>query len=434
MELKPGYKQTDVGVIPIDWDVKRLREIVTAGPKNGYSGRARSDSSGTPTLRLTATTSGDMRLNDQTIKRLDETIDPSSDLFFQPGDVLIQRSNTPDLVGTTAVFDGPPNTYVYPDLMIRLRVKDESTARWLWSYANSSRGRSYFVSVAAGSTGTMPKITGEKLRRMPIPFPPLAEQRAIEGALSDVDALIGALDQLLAKKRDLKQAAMQQFLTGHQRLPGFAPANPRFHQTDIGEIPEDWQLERLGKVGHWFSGGTPSMADDRYWNGDIPWVSAKDMKVTRLRDSQDHITEMAIGNGTRLAPRGAVLMVIRGMILAHTLPVAFVERPLAFNQDLKALVVRHDIEAEFILRWLQANESRLLGIASASTHGTKRIPSGDLFVTQIALPSPAEQTAIAEVLSDMDAELAALEQKRVKTRLLKQGMMQELLTGRTRLI
>ena len=174
-----------------------------------------------------------MILDDETVKHLEETLEQHSDILLEPGDVLVQRSNTPDLVGTTAIFDGPSGVYAYPDLMMRLRFKAEETAHWFWRYANSSSGRRYFVSVAAGSTGTMPKISGDKLRNMPLPLPSPPEQRAIAEALSDVDGLLGGLDQLIAKKRDLKQAAMQQLLTGQTRLPGFH-----------GE----WEMKTLGEI------------------------------------------------------------------------------------------------------------------------------------------------------------------------------------------
>ena len=206
-----------------------------------------------------------------------------------------------------------------------------------------------------------------------------------------------------------------------------------YKQTEIGVIPEDWEVERLGNIGHWFSGGTPSMANDQYWNGQIPWVSAKDMKVARIRDSILHVTAKAIGNGTRLAPPETLLMVVRGMILAHTFPVAVATRPIAFNQDIKALTVRVGIDSEFILRWLQANAQRVLEIASESTHGTKRIPSSDLFSMKIALPPLPAQHSIAGALSDADALIESLERLIEKKRKFKQGAMQELLTGKTRL-
>src|SRR5690606_28149846 len=131
---------------------------------------------------------------DATVKWLYETIRPQSDLFLTSGDVLVQRSNTLDLVGTTAIFPGPTGKYIYPDLMMRLRFKEIATAQWFWRYANSSGGRRFFVSIAAGSTGSMPKISGSRLRQMLLPAPPLTEQQAIAEVLSDVDRLLGALE------------------------------------------------------------------------------------------------------------------------------------------------------------------------------------------------------------------------------------------------
>ncbi|MBW8078983.1 MAG: hypothetical protein GJU76_13110, partial [Gallionella sp.] len=220
MEVRAGYKLTEVGVIPEDWDVRCVSTLVMRGPKNGYSGRSAKDARGTPTLSLGATTSGGLILNDETVKRLEETIDAKSDLFLQPDDVLVQRSNTIEIVGTAAIFNGPSGVYVYPDLMMRVRFREQATAHWFWRYTNSANGRRFFMSVAAGSSGSMPKISGDKLRRMQLPVPPPLEQRAIASALSDVDALLGGLDRLIAKKRGLTQDAMQQLLTGKQRMGG----------------------------------------------------------------------------------------------------------------------------------------------------------------------------------------------------------------------
>lgn len=208
---------------------------------------------------------------------------------------------------------------------------------------------------------------------------------------------------------------------------------PGYKLTEVGVIPEDWAVELLGDIGRWYSGGTPSMFNTLYWKGDIPWISAKDMKVCQLHDSILHVTEKAIGNGTRLAPSGAVLMVVRGMILAHTLPVAIAMRPLAFNQDLKALISHEEIDDKFILFWLLSNAQKLLRIASDSTHGTKRIPSDDLFAVKVAFPPLSEQTAIATALSDVDELLRSLDRLIAKKRDIKQATMQQLLTGKTRL-
>jgi len=208
---------------------------------------------------------------------------------------------------------------------------------------------------------------------------------------------------------------------------------PGYKQTEVGVIPEDWSLQPLGIIGKWFSGGTPSMSIEEYWSGNIPWVSPKDMKVPRLYDSIDHITPKAVSAGARLLPAGAILVVVRGMILAHSFPVARAERTLAFNQDIKAVVAADGVDSQFLLYWLAANAQQLRELTTEATHGTKRLPTEMLFRELVACPPPTEQEAIADALSDTDALIESLEQLLVKKRQLKQGAMQELLTGKKRL-
>ena len=135
--------------------------------------------------------------------------------------------------------------------------------------------------------------------------------------------------------------------------------SPVYEQGELGPIPSDWEITTLGALGRTLSGGTPSSSDARFWGGDIPWISSKDMKVSRLHDAVDHVTPLALGNGTRLVPPGTILMVVRGMSLAHSFPVAIVEKPVAFNQDLKAFVPHPAVDGEFILRWLRSQSSQI---------------------------------------------------------------------------
>ena len=202
---------------------------------------------------------------------------------------------------------------------------------------------------------------------------------------------------------------------------------------DLEVVPEDWSLRPLGQVGKWYSGGTPSMKVPAYWIGETPWVSPKDMKVPRLHDALDHISPTAVADGARLMPVGTVLMVIRGMILAHSFPVARAEVALAFNQDMKAVVPNEDFDSEFVLHWLIAHATAIRGLVTESTHGTKRLPPETLYRVPFPQPSRSEQEAIAEALSDADALIESLEQLVAKKRQIKHGAMQELLTGHKRL-
>lgn len=416
MEVKRGYKMTEVGVIPKDWGVFRLNELVRQGPKNGYSGRSGSIASGTPTLSLSATTSGRLILNNETVKFLEQQIPTESNLFLKTDDILVQRSNTIDLVGTTAIYTGPNNTYVYPDLMMRLRFQDRISALWFWRYANGYSGRLFFTSVAAGSTGSMPKISGETLRRMPVPIPPTkAEQEAIAEALSDADGLIESLEQLIAKKRQLKQGAMQELLTGKRRLPGFS-----------GE----WEVKRLGDIGDALIGLTYKPTDVR--ESGVLVLRSSNIYDGVLHFEDNVFVDTEIPDRIMVRP-GDILICVRNgsreligkcaMIDEYAKGMTFGAFMAVFRTPFHNFVF-HQFQSGVIKR--QINEH--LGAT------INQITNKSLNSFEVPLPpTEHEQSAIATILSDMDAEIAALETKLTKARQIKQGMMQELLTGRIRL-
>jgi type I restriction enzyme S subunit len=239
--------------------------------------------------------------------------------------------------------------------------------------------------------------------------------------LSDVDVLLGGLDRLIAKKRDLKQAAMQQLLTGQTRLPGFH-----------GER----MVKRLDELGIWKGGMTPSMQNPAFWlNGNIPWISSGDVKSTLLKETGFSITSTAVRQGmTTLLPAKSIVIVTRSGILRKYLPVAMNVVPMAINQDVKALIPAMEFCAPFLLHTLIGNGDRILASCLKAGTTVESVEFRWLKAFTISVPPLPEQTAIAAVLTDMDAEIAALEQRREKTRALKQAMMQELLTGKTRLV
>jgi len=189
-----------------------------------------------------------------------------------------------------------------------------------------------------------------------------------------------------------------------------------------------WKSEKLGAAGTWLSGGTPSKKESALWAGDIPWVSPKDMKRLRIRDAIDHVSVAALKNGTQLAPIGSLLMVVRGMILAHTFPAALVQHPVAFNQDIKALVPSASFDSEFLLSWLQSKAQDVLRLVDVANHGTKRLPSERLFDLDLVCPPLPEQRKIAAILSSMDDTIEASRTVIDQLQVVKKSMMAELLT------
>ncbi len=265
---------------------------------------------------------------------------------------------------------------------------------------------------------------------MPLPFKP--EQETIVEALSDADALIESLEQLLVKKRLLKQGAMQELLTGKKRLPGLGNEQSEFKETAVGQLPMEWpvvevrQVTRSHKQGYY--------TKDRYVDAGVKLVRITDllnprieyatMPMLRLSASDHDLYRVHVGDFL-FARSGAIG---RYGIVYEDVDAVFGSYIIRFTFDsasLKNEYFGYLYETEIV--WKQ-----LLSITQGSSN--ININASNIKSILIPLPHIDEQTAIAAILSDMDAEIAALESKLAKARQIKQGMMQELLTGRIRLI
>lgn len=407
MELRPGYKQTEVGVIPEHWDVMSLGALASID-RGKFSARPRNDpkyyGGDTPFLQT-----GDVTRSGGVISAFTQTLNaagvgvsrlfPSGTLFFtiaaNIGDVGI------------AEFEA-----ACPDSLVAISPKSPTEKKWLlYELANRKED---FETLA--SPGAQLNINLEKLRPYLLPVPTPGEQRAIATALSDIDSLIAGLEQLIAKKRDLKQAAMQQLLTGQTRLPGFSGA---------------WQLKRLGELTEMGSGGTPLSSVAAYYDGDIPWVAISDMTSSGkiIERTERRLSALGLANSAaQMFPAGTVLYAMYASL--GECSIAGV--PLCTSQAILGIRAKSTLNTEFLYYYLSSLKPLVKTLGQQGTQSN--LNKGMVQDFSLSLPSVTEQTAIAAVLSDMDAELAALEARLAKSRALKQGMMQELLTGRTRLI
>ncbi|MFG1379239.1 restriction endonuclease subunit S [Xanthobacter autotrophicus] len=195
-----------------------LKEIITEGPSNGWSPKGGPDATGTRTLKLSATTLGYFRCDDAAIKRIYEHVDVDSKFWLLPGDILIQRANSLEYVGVTAIYTGPPNTFIYPDLMMRIRAKTSEDAIYIWRYLSSLGAREYFRSHATGTAGNMPKINGQTVREFMVPWPEPPERleivRRIEAAFARLDALAAEARKAAHLLAKLDQAVLAKAFRG----------------------------------------------------------------------------------------------------------------------------------------------------------------------------------------------------------------------------
>src|SRR5690554_2747703 len=390
-----GYKQTEVGVIPEDWDVCELQDAV-----NFLDGLRRPVKSGD----------------------------------------RAKISGIYPYYGASGIVDYV-NDYIFDDELILLGEDGENILSrnlplafkvsgkiWFNNHAHVMKPNEYFditylteflesLDYSLLNSGTaQPKLNKQAYLRINVAKPPRNEQTAIANALSDVDALISELEKLIAKKQAIKTATMQQLLTGRTRLPQFAlreDGTPKSTKpSELGEIPEDWEVDLLRSVCDSFKTGKLD-ANAMKPDGEYRFYTCAKEYYYIDRYAFDEEALMVSGNGANVG----YVHYYKGK----------------FNAYQRTYVLSNFIADVIYLKiYLERKLAERIRV-EVNAGNTPYITMDTLTDMPIVLPPKEEQTAIATILSDMDEEIQALEQRLSKTRQIKQGMMQELLTGKTRL-
>ncbi|MCF8168449.1 MAG: restriction endonuclease subunit S [Rhodoferax sp.] len=385
--LRAGYKQTEVGVIPEEWEVKHLREFTTIATGNTPP-TADAANYGDEFLFVGPVDLGKSKQITHTAKRLSKKGFSISRRFPKDSILFV-------CIGSTIGKCGIASTQLTSNQQINaIFPSDAFCSDFLYYSVSAAAPR---ITALAGEQA-VPLVNKSQFSEAQISLPPLHEQRAIAAVLSDVDALLAKLDQLIAKKRDLKQAAMQQLLTGQTRLPGFS-----------GE----WEVKRLGEL---LSYEQPT----KYLVSSSEYSDANDVPV--LTAGKTFILGYTNENKEIFADLPAIIFD------DFTTATKYVTFP--FKAKSSAMKILKPRNSSVNLRLVY----EIMQIIDFTLGDHKRYWISEYSKLDVRIPDAVEQIAIATILSDMDTELAALETRRDKTRALKQGMMQELLTGRIRLV
>lgn len=410
--LPKGFKDSDIGPIPQDWEVGMLGEVCHFVSGSVFPEKYQ----GVPQGKYPFAKVSDMSLpgNERSLHSANNYIDdgiaaklkvslvpPKSTVFAKVGAALLLNRRRLSVV-----------TMCIDNNMAAACPNRDTWYEYLFYLLQSIDLSKYC------QEGALPSINTSTLQIIPVPSVTLEEQQAIAGALSDIDALISAQEELLAKKRAIKQGAMQELLTGRRRLPGF-PVRP-MKQTDIGPIPEDWEVKELGALCNLIKeSGIPEpngycieLENIESNTGRLCGEVQKCIHATRFHYKADDV--------------------LYGRLRAYLQKYYYGRENGWCSTEI--WVLRASDVASGFLRYLVA--SSRFAEAAAVTHGT-HMPRSEWKVvekTLFGIPSSiSEQVAIAAVLSDMDAEITAVEEELAKHRALKRGMMQELLSGRIRL-
>jgi type I restriction enzyme S subunit len=416
--VPPGYKRTEVGVISEDWDAVPLADLFEF--KNGLNKAKHFFGVGTPIvnymdvyghpgLRI-ADLNGRVMLSSAEIKNFE----------VRRGDVFFTRtSETIEEIGVAAVMLDDPSDTVFSGFVLRARSKNQRLQDSYKQYCFAiPEVRSQIISTSSYTTRAL--TNGRHLSAVFVAIPPPPEQRAITEALLNVDGLLGALDAVIVKKRAIKQAAMQQLLTGKIRLPGFS-----------GE----WETKRLGDTCVKIQDGTHF--SPRLGGGERIYVTSTNIGFGILdvadaaRISEFEHRKIYSRCDTR---RGDLLLTKDGANTGNA-AINDLDEEVSLLSSVAFLRFDSDREdARFYLQYLLSAGGQRQMKGMMSGNAITRLTLAKIRELQVTAPTLREQTAIATLLSDMDAEITALEARRDKTRDIKQGMMQQLLTGRVRLM
>jgi type I restriction enzyme S subunit len=384
VEVKVGYKQTEVGVIPDEWEVQSVGSTMKL-----VNGRAFKPEDwrqhGTPIIRI-------QNLNDAeaAFNYCDTPIEEKHRIT--KGDVVFAWSGTTGTSFGARIWNGP--TGVLNQHIFRVIAEPQKLTP-IYSFLILQRVQQSIEKQAHGFKASFVHVRKSDLVKVALPIPPISEQRAIAEALSDVDTLLVELDRLISKKRDLKQAVMQQLLTGQTRLPGFR---------------DKWEENRIDRIAPLQRGF--DLPNSNLRPGPYPVVYSNGIL-------NHHSKWRILGPGVVTGRSGTIGNV------------AFIEGNYWPHNTTLFVTTFKENDPKFIF-YLYT----LIGFDRFATgSGVPTLNRNDAHAFEARMPPTIqEQMAITQVLTGMDAELAVLEQRREKTRALKQAMMQELLTGKTRLI
>ncbi len=391
------------------WSYVRLGDVSSVN--YGYTEKASFGGDGPKFLRITDIQNGNVDWS--CVPNC--PISPEDFLRFRvlDGDIVFARTGA--TTGKSYLISNPPDA-VAASYLIRLRLSHRDILPSFVCYYFQSAD--YWAAVSSGTTGSAQGgFNASKLSDLRIPAPPLEEQKRIVAIL---DEAFEGLDRAAANaKKNLANA--RELFDSHLQLA-------------FSNRSAEWKQYTLDQICSFSSGGTPSKGNASYWSGRIPWVSGKDMKSDRISDAALHISQAAIEHSaTRIAPRGSLLILVRGMGLANGIAVAEVVSPSAFNQDIKAIHPNPGISPRFLLHSLRASFARSEKLLSNAAHGTLKIEMEDLRRVPLRVPPLQVQEDIVSQTDSLAAQtqnLTRLYQQKVRgLEDLKRSLLQKAFAG-----
>lgn len=403
-----GFKKTELGFIPEDWQVYKLSEIIKSIQLGGNYPNSQNEK-GFPLIKMGNLNRGSINLDK--IEFIQGDCSKRDELSY--GDLLFNTRNTPELVGKVAIWRNELPVAYFNSNIMRIKFRDELVSNNFYiNYVMNTKQFIDSLGLIATGTTSVAAIYTRDLLNLNLVLPPYKEQEKIATALSDTDALISELEKLIEKKQAIKTATMQQLLTGKTRLPEFAlreDGTPKaYKDSELGQIPEDWTISSLGEHALYIGSGKTNTRN----SGEYPLYGSTGI----------------IGSCSRPEYKGDSILVAR--VGANAGKLNSVSGLYGVSDNTIIVKINNFNDLNFIKYMLVSKNLNTLVFGS----GQPLITGTQLRELSLLMPIQDEQMAIANILKNIDIDISILKSKVKKLYQIKQGVMQELLTGKTRLI
>lgn len=439
VEVKQGYKVTEFGVIPEDWTLFTLGNVCTF--ENGDRGVNYPSKSDFISYGLPFVNAGHLKSKAISFEKMDyisfEKFEQLGGGKFKKGDILFCLRGT---LGKYAVVSYDNIEGAIASSLIIIRPINRYLDVGYLEFYLESRLCMDMIDLYAGGAA-QPNLGGQDLKCFSIILPPLREQQVIAQAISEVDSLINSLEKLISKKRDIKTATMQQLLTGKKRLPSFGEGKG-YKDTEIGVIPEDWDVvttnDLLQLLTDFEANGSFESVDknvniiDSY--GFAWYVRATDLENNISMSSVKFVDEKSYKFLKKTPLFGGELLITKRGEIGKVYLFNSKSSYATLAPNLYLLKLNEKVIPTYLYYFFISDKGNRLLKRNNASSTLGALYKNDVKFMLFSLPPLPEQQAIAQVLSDMDTEITQLKARLEKTNAIKQGMMQELLTGRTRLV